>query len=200
MNRYAVDLEIPFKFPLRDKEQFDAIPKPTVGIKNTWHRSDLLPEELNSDFVSWLDSLGLVVPSWDIFIQPPQWEMHIHIDQHDSFLDAAKLNFAWYETDGYSNMCWYHAEEKDSTIRGNAGGLYRNWEKQVSQLIYEHRVGLPTLINAGLPHNVINKTDGYRICVSVPLVRKDLIHLMSDDNVLYLTWDDALEIFKDYIV
>ncbi len=199
MNRYAVDLEIPYTFPLKSKEQFDNIPRPPLGTRKTWHLTDLDPKELNEDFLSWLDSLGLVTLYWDIFIQPPKWEMHVHIDQHDSFEDVAKLNFAWCDGVGYSKMRWYDADESSSTIKGNAGGLYRNWDKQLAKFVYEHQILTPTLVNPGKPHNIINDTDHPRICVSIPLIKKSDVEFHTENNLKYLTWDDALEIFAPYI-
>lgn len=197
MNKYAVDLDIPFKSPLRSKEQFDAIPRPTIDIRKTWQRSDLDPSELSDEFLSWLDSHGLATITWDIFIQPPQWEMHIHIDQHNVFDNATKLNFAW--CDGDSKMCWYEAEEETSLVKGNAGGLYRGWDKQQTKKIYEHTIGTPSLVNAGIPHNVINKNNSPRICVSVPLVKKEDLSSHTEETLRYLQWDDAVKIFAQYI-
>lgn len=198
---YAVDLKIPWDYPLASKEQFDAIPKPDKSVRLTWHRSDLPPSELNQDLIKWLSDRGITVPYFDIFIQPPQWRMHIHIDQHDVFDDSTKLNFAYCDAEGYNRMCWYEAHEKDSEVKGNEGGLYRNWEADTTKMIHEHFVKTPSLVNAGRPHNVFNFTDAPRICISLPMVKTEDVpeHMDENSDVKYLQWDEAVEIFKDCI-
>jgi hypothetical protein len=198
---YAQDLTLPWDYPLASKELFDALPRPDISIRETWHRVDLPASDLNQELVNWLFNRGLTVPHFDIFIQPPKWTMHIHIDQHDVYDNAAKLNFSYCDAEGYNKMRWYEAEEHTSEIKGNAGGLYRNWEPQHASMVYEHTIKTPTLVNVGKPHNVHNSTDSPRICISLPLIKtKDIPeHIDDDTKIDFLQWEDAMEIFKDCI-
>lgn len=201
---YAVDLKIPFDFPspLRNIEQFNNIPKPDAHVRETWHRVDLDPSQLDPNLISWLAEKGISVPVWDIFCQPPQFSMHIHIDQHDVFDNATKLNFAYSDAKtGTNAMRWYSASEEDSTVKKNAGGWYRSWSPENVDLIHSHNIGTPSLVNAGKPHNVVNLTDKPRICISLILVKTvDVPENLDDASfVKYLQWDEAVEIFKEYI-
>lgn len=198
---YALDLKLPWDFPLASIEQFNSLPKPDKTVRTTWHHTDLPATDLNPELLSWLEQRGITVPYYDIFIQPPKYVMHIHIDQHDVFDNATKINFAYCAGAGYNKMCWFDADEKDSEVRGNAGGLYRNWLPDFTKLVYEHEIAKPSLVNVGKPHNVCNMTDEPRYCISLVMVKTEDIpaHMNEDSVVRYLQWDDAVKIFGDCI-
>ena len=198
---FATDLKIPWDYPLASKEQFDALPRPDKTVRSTWHLPDLPPSDLNPHLLQWFKERGIHIPYYDIFIQPPQYVMHIHIDQHDVFDNATKMNFSYCSGTGFNKMCWFDAKEEDSQIRGNAGGLYRNWLPDYTTMVYDHEIATPSLVNVGKPHNVVNMTNEARICISIVMVKQSEVPDHIDDNTVvpYLQWGEAVEIFKDCI-
>jgi len=205
---YAIDLAISFD-PWCSKEYYHNIPRPDKTTKTTWHRPYLPIQESNLLFKEWLEKRGVTYFYFDIFIQPPQWTFKIHADNINVLDNAVKLNFAYGSDNGYNKMCWYNTDSSKTKIINNLGGSARYWNEEDCELIYEHFIGKPSLVNTGQPHAVKNFTDEPRICFSFPLVKlggvehekkswfNPIEHIQDHE---FLQWDEAIQLLTKEII
>ena len=146
----------------------------------------------NPELLSWLNSFGLEIPFWDVFVSTPDFTMHIHNDNNEGIDNMTKLN--WVYEDGYSVMTWYKPKEgKTHTIYENNGmeDYALSWDHSDVEQVFSTVVGKPSLVNAGQPHNIVNVSSKKRICLSFFLVEKE--------TGKPLQWERAMELFKDHI-
>lgn len=214
MNTYCRKLSVPFGKPYKSQEWFDSIPIPEhwVGLsaeprkellcsRREWEPDvgGILPVEYpemntnqytNEQFVSWLDSLGLFCPGFDIFLTPPGGTVAIHADTYDW---QAKLNFAYGSDDGVNEQHWWKPKSENLSTPTDRGDQFysRLWQYEDVDLVHKEKIGTPSLINIGIPHSVVNYTPQTRICLSYNLNKK------SDRKPLL--WEEAVEIFGAYV-
>jgi hypothetical protein len=158
-------------------------------------------EILNPEFQSLLRSLGVdLKPTFEVFQTPPNSFANIHTDNTkyttDSVGDIVKLNFVfggkgskmgwWKEKPGITNTC----EAVTSRVRPLRHPHMSYYPDEVD-LIAEHEIKFPTLVQVGPPHNIWTG-DEQRYCLC-------LIPIWPDTGIR-LTMPEALEVFKDYLV
>ncbi len=145
---------------------------------------------LSENFEIWLRQFGLYIQRLEIFHTQPNKITGWHIDMNPP-QDWIKINWI-YET-GISHMEWADLEIDTPLISkiSTAGTSYVQFEPNVIRPICRHSFKGPTLINSGKPHRIDNNKMTDRWCLSViPW------YINNRRRVL---WQDALEIFKDYI-
>jgi hypothetical protein len=111
-----------------------------------------------------------MVPSLaEIFYTPPGGSIGIHVDRVRGQDNPAKLNWAY--GGAGSTMRWYsqtdNTEPKIMTTPIGTG--YALFDRQSCTLVHETEIGQPTLVNAGIPHDVTNPDSHGRWCVSITL-------------------------------
>ena len=180
MNRYHHYLKIPVKFT----PVFDAGAPFISGYDKTL---------IDQDLVEWIDGLGLTIGGAEVFhLEPndPKYPncLPIHSDS-SAFDNHVKINFVYCDT--ASTMNWY--EYKDPTLLETLttpiGTGYITTIKANCKLVYSAEVGQPSLVNTGTLHD-ISPVTSTRYCFSFPIWK----------NGKRLTWDRAMDIFKDYII
>ena len=180
MNRYHHYLKIPVKFT----PVFDSGAPFISGYDKT-----LIDQEL----VEWIDGLGLTIGGAEVFHLEPNDTNYpdclpIHSDS-DEFDDHVKMNFVYSDT--ASTMNWY--EYKDPTLLETQytpiGTGYVTTDKDNCDLVYSAEVGQPSLVNTGMLHD-ISPVTSTRYCFSFPLWK----------NGRRLTWNDAVNVFENFIV
>lgn len=145
---------------------------------------------LSEKFETWLQQLGLYIQRLEIFHTQPNRTTGWHIDMNPP-QDWIKINWI-YET-GVSYMEWGDADiEKPLISQISAGGTsYVKFEPNNVRTNYRHSFRGPTLINSGRPHRVSNNKSTDRWCLSaIP---------WYTDKRCRVGWNDAVQIFKDYI-
>ena len=148
---------------------------------------------LNSDLVDLIQSLGLTVIWSECFFTNPNQFGGIHvdggIDGHPVINnDLAKLNFVLGGKD--STMLWYTSKVVNHAVSRNyINSKYIRYDINQVDCVYEAVVGFPSLLQAGIPHNIKNGPEG-RFCLSLSF---------CDSNNTLLGMSQAQEIFKDYI-
>ena len=133
------------------------------------------------------DSLGVKVVSLQHLSYPPYFTGTIHIDNEGG--DYIKLN--WIFNGFGSTVNWYKPIsdiKKNKCIAGNEYVCIKYDSSEV-ELLYSHQVILPSLIQVGIPHNIINYSEP-RECLSMVLCL----------NGKRITMSESIELFKNYIV
>jgi hypothetical protein len=141
----------------------------------------------------WFHSLNLKCHLKECFYTPPHLKIPIHTD-HASYTNHAKINLTWGPEEGV--IQWWHSDNvKERVISGgnkNTSEYHHNlWaEEKDCTLLYEANTNRPSLVNVGVLHGTNNPTNSGRwtICFVPTTLNEDFIH-----------WDDALNIFKNYI-
>jgi hypothetical protein len=143
-----------------------------------------------NELVDWLKTLGLKPGFAEVFKKPPGYEFPnaLHIDGEE-LDDHVKINFVY--GIGSSKMRWWEIKEgcsykKETTV---VGTKYFYANRDDCNMVAESSIEKPTLVNAGMLHNV-ELVDQERWCYSFMLVHET-------GGRLY--WNEAMEIFKDFI-
>jgi hypothetical protein len=99
------------------------------------------------------------------------------------------MNFVYSDTP--STMNWFEYKNADllENFTTPIGTGYITTPRDNCELVYSAEVGQPSLVNTGMLHD-ISPVAGPRWCFSFPLWQHEQ----------RLTWDRAVDIFKDYIV
>lgn len=186
-NDYCIDLNLPISHPLKDPGVLD----------QKGHAPEIFfadPENVNPDFVQWLDQNGLVMTYPPlIFYTPARRECGFHIDGA-GICDRAVMN--WTVQGRGSLMHWYtlapDADITDQEIT-QAGTPYTRYTEEQVVHLHSQEVKWPSLVQTGLPHKMTNYGDEPRWCLSCD------ISLKSDPEA-GLTMTQAKEIFKQWII
>ena len=178
---------------------------------NIWERELKLPVEFTPNFngnthphVPYIDNPGAAIiellANLDIkivyaerfFLQPTGIaDLPPHIDGDN--LDLTKLNFVYCSEPTYIN--WYQLKENRQLplLTTDVQSKYRLAQKQDCILVHTLKIdsAAPRLINAAILHDITTVT-APRYCFSFTLNR------VSTNKVL--SWTEAMDAFKEYIV
>jgi len=187
-NEFHYRLELPFKFNLSDFLI-------SYDDQHPQHNSYDI-NNINQDFRNWLSNLNVKIEIAEQFILDPKrtskWVVHIDgVPPYNS--NHVKMNFVFCEEPHYMN--WYELKDNCKTnIESTDIGTEYCWaEKDDCNLLYSAKIGTPSLVNVSLLHNVSEVT-ALRYCYSLTL-RK-----LNNNSNERLSWKEAPEIFKNYIV
>lgn len=179
MNRYHQKLNIPVMF-------YPQFPSNPITAVLPYNKS-----QINQELIDWLSIMSVGIKHCEVFYLSPDSQSNhvIHLDgQH--FDNHAKLNFAYCDTTAVMN--WFTLKE-DVVLETKVtpiGTKYIEALEDQCILVHQAIIGRPSLINAGQLHSVSTVVSP-RYCFSF---------VLSDINTnKYLIWDNAVEIFKDYI-
>jgi hypothetical protein len=179
MNRYHHRLNIPVIF------------QPEFPVNNNSAIFSYSKSQINKELINWLSDMSVGIKHCEVFYLSPESQSNhiIHLDG-ELFDDHVKLNFAYCETEELMN--WFIPKENAVLISKKTPIDTKYIEADKDQCILVHRaiIGQPSLINAGQLHSV-SDVKSPRYCFSFVLSK------IKTNK--YLTWDDAVEIFKDYI-
>lgn len=186
--KYAVDLQIPVKHPLKDPNTLNQ----TGDEVDIWFDDH---SNISDEFKQWLDNLGLIMTYPPlIFYTPKGKQCGIHVDGHSPTSDRACMN--WCIQGAGSMMHWYelkYDQEPFEITETQAGTPYLQYHPNQLNHMYSHVVKWPTLVQTGVPHNIHNSVWEPRWLISCDISTKQ-------DPELGLTMDQALEIFKKWII
>lgn len=148
---------------------------------------------INQDMKIFFNTLGLEIYFAGLFTTIGKINTTIHLDGHN-LGNHAKLN--WVISSNHDHkMNWYKVKDNiqlTPSIRHSEKDLpkreYVNFLENEVEYIDSHTVKFPSLINAGLPHNVSNN-GGIRKCLSIALKNFDKQSI---------SMKDAVELFKIY--
>ena len=152
------------------------------------------PEGTHINFGSYRDpeieriheKLGIKTLHVETFYTPPNSSLPIHSDEWP--MDGhVKINLTWGPDDGV--IRWWEPKNGPLTI----GHYYDTiiTDRENYDLVYTANTNKPSLVNIGRLHDTYNPSNEGRwtLCM-VPV---------HPDNS-YITWDDAMIIYKDYLI
>jgi len=188
MNDFCFDLKIPVPHPLAD---------PSVLTWKVENDPDIWwadKSNMSAEFINFIDSAGLTMTYPVLLFYTPEMQgIPIHIDGPNPQSDRAVMN--WCVDGAGSEMLWYKLKDEISADvkETSAGTPYTRYTDD--QVIFLHRqpVGWPSIVQTGIPHKITNYGKQKRWVLSCDLSLKS-----SPDQGL--TWQQAKEIFKSWIV
>lgn len=145
--------------------------------------------DISPELVAWLDHLSLKIEWVELFYTAPGQITKIHTDGLGG--DYTKLN--WQYGGQSSVMRWYRPlrqGHKDPLITP-IDSDYLFWSAMEVEPVGDVRVGYPTLVQVGVPHNVVNLLT-HRWVLSVIILDKT--------RGRRLTWAEALDRFNPQLV
>ena len=185
MNSYCVDLNLPIS-PLRLDVDINSFPT------TPWQLLSL--DLINPDVKNLFKSLNLNLRVAAMFVLTGNSSGPIHVDGIDN-PNVSKLN--WVVGSDHI-MNWYQIKNPTSiktvdTRVSNTANIpsrnYVSYNLDEVDLIHSQVVGFPSIIQAGVPHNVTNIT-GTRRCITIALF----------NNIgSALTIEQATQLFSKYI-
>lgn len=152
------------------------------------HRSERTPyqvsnSDINPEVISILNSKGFGVHSIEIFktcSENKRWVVHIdgypewYEKQYEG--DLGKINWVYGNLD--CDMKWFkEREKKPRETRYNDIGPYVVFEDEDVDEIASFNIGKASIVQAGIPHTVINNTGEDRYCVSIHLSHPSVVRV-----------------------
>lgn len=177
-NKYYRFLNLPFEFNM-------AIPE--FGTAN---HVTLKVDDLPGPFIEFLAARGVKIGFAEAFKKHAGYEheLALHIDGH-KFDNHVKINFV--VNNGQSTMCWWQV--KDPTLLKTQTTVvktdYYYAAESDCDLVAEAVLDRPALVNAGQLHSIKNIAGETRYAFSFMLTKQGQ----------KLLWNDAIELFKDYL-
>jgi hypothetical protein len=143
--------------------------------------------DINPDLIILLERLDLKILLVELFYTKPHTFTGIHIDVTGG--DYTKLNYIFGGKD--SLMMWYKVKDNvvKSTSKTSINTSYISYNPLEVSLIDKRSVRFPSIVQVGIPHNIINYSEP-RYCLSIVLVR---------NTGERLTIKDSIELFSNYI-
>lgn len=131
------------------------------------------------------NKIGIKTLIVEVVYTPPHSNLPIHsdsmpIDNH------VKLNISWGDSEKAATRWWL---PKDRTKTFTSFPINNNRDEY--DLIYKAQTNFPCLINVGQLHDSYNPSNEGRWTLS---------HILAHHNNSLLQWDEAMEIYKDYII
>jgi len=168
-----------------------SLPKNVFNVNTSVHsfpltrRTILNPNlHLNLDVVKIINDAGLRIIQSELFYSPPDMVSGIHRDTPGS--DISKIN--WIYQGSNSVMCWYDTDP-NKIIEGRPGNTNKLYSLDESTLIHKSEICSPSIIQAGVAHNVINSSEP-RWAVS----------LMLCYRIKQCPYYEAVERLKEYVL
>jgi hypothetical protein len=191
-NNYFRYLQIDFPF---DKKAVSEELLNEIKFSNKihmWKKWGFRDSVFSDSFHNWLNNLGCYVANAEIFYIPLNKQLEWHIDMYPPN-NFVKINFVW-NSDNHV-MMWGECTDqyrKNSVSLTQMNTEYVSYEEKEIKLLEMIRISekFPSLVNVGIPHKVINSSFFPRWCFSV-------IPHFNNKRILF---DDAIIIFKDYII
>jgi hypothetical protein len=148
---------------------------------------NLIPKSyVNLELIEYLNARGIIIKQTAMFYAEGPDESFIHLDGIH-ITDAVKISWA-YGND--HSMNWYTTNVKRTFSIHKVDTYFTNYELQDVTLIHSQKVGCPSLVLAGTPHNV-STYSGTRKTITMVLFNKKTRQ--------FLKMAEALIMFNDII-
>lgn len=214
MNKYHRYINLPFELE-RPPEAYGTLDSP---------RHQDLPEWRPPEVVEWLENLGLILGHVEIFYTPAGGELPIHTDEL-YLSNQIKFNTTWGPEDG--KIIWWEgdkkkveplvtkgnyldaddaeafAEESVQILEGGENGAVVIQlgavvvlpKKEDCVKVFEASTNRTSMVNVGQLHSTSSPKESGRWTLCFVPHRYNPRTMESD----YIQWDEALEIFDDYL-
>lgn len=111
----------------------------------------LVSTHINPDIISILSSVSIKIMLAELFYSPPNFVSGIHSDTYAN--DISKINWVFCSSDSYMN--WHRQLVAKGSIRPGSHAFIPYKPDEV-ELIESGCIASPSLIQAAVPHNVVN--------------------------------------------
>jgi len=148
--------------------------------------------EINPNFISWLLNLGLEIKLAESFYCAPGGTIPVHSDEVDP-PGCCKLNWAY--CDETVMLDWYDSspdvslEYRDNSI----GGYYLTCDPENYSISSSSIIRTPSIVQVSDLHGVTNDTNSPWYCFCLVLRR-------HNSTAHRISWNDAVDIFKEYSI
>jgi hypothetical protein len=186
MNEYCFDLNLDIP-PLRQELSLDDLPKERWNL--------ISANAINPDLLSFLKTKGIDISVVSSFYDGgSNFEQDIHID-FPTMCDMTKLIWVWGD---YHIMNWYMPVDQNdsnfiidnnSTNPTNGIRNYSVYNRQSLNVVHTSKIGFPSLIQVGIPHQGRNFAG----------VRRSLTIILHDTTGNVIPMQTAKSIFEPYI-
>ena len=152
---------------------------------------------INKELIQFMYDRGITIKNADVFCSPPGFELGIHVDGI-KLNNCVAINWAYCDEQGAMMQWWKPKSEEAKVVTPSAEksayGITTTpyalgWQKDEVDFLAEVEVRQPTLVNIGIPHSMINKTNSFRKALSLTW------KLNGED----LQWNDAINLLGDLI-
>jgi len=145
--------------------------------------------EISPEYLNWIESLGLVLDHAEVFFSIPHTYYTIHQDQHTR-TDFPKINFIYGGLNSFMN--WYKVKpgSPGTMSQTKIDTPYVGYTPEEVDLLYSTELKSPSLVQAGVPHNV-TILGSPRWCVST-------VYTYQDKKLV--SWDDMIKILDPYLL
>lgn len=173
-----VDLSLDL-YPLKNQVTVTKIPE--------YHEADISMDEINEEFINLLNSIGIKICHSQFFYSPPYYNGPIHVDNVGG--DYTKINYVFGGSN--SRMFWYKLKSniKVPMKKTMVGVFYKEYTTDQVDMIDSHILGFPSLVQVGIPHNMVNQ-DEPRICAAF---------VLHDPEKNLLTMSESVTRLQNYI-
>jgi hypothetical protein len=144
--------------------------------------------DINFNLIKLLYSLGLRIQLVELFYTSPHSVTPVHIDASGG--DYTKMNFIYGGND--SKMGWYSTKPNINKLvnSSNIGTPYVSFELSDVDLIDQQIVKFPSIVQVGIPHNILNYEEP-RYCLGIVIAK------IKGGRI---NMNESLEKFKNYII
>ena len=146
-------------------------------------------EHISTELLEWLDRMNLKIDWVELFYSFPGYITKIHTDGQGG--DYTKLNWQY---GGQSSVMRYYRPIKQGhkdSVASSIDSDYLFWSAMEVEPVGDVKIGYPTLVQVGVPHNVVNLLT-HRWVLSVIILDKT--------HGGRLTWAEALDRFSHQLV
>lgn len=140
---------------------------------------------INPLLIEILQSKGISIMLAELFYSIPYLDSVIHSDTFGESI--AKINWV-YQGRG-SKMNWFKPISETNIISGNLRNTYKKYSRSEVELIHSEEIHSPSLIQAAVPHNIINDSE-----------ERWAVSLMLRDNLKFgqLKFNNAVEYLSEF--
>lgn len=178
------------------------ISKPEIFLESDVYQHFEMQSYYNKELVDWLSLFDLEISAIEAFHTPPNFKIDIHCDS-SNLDDHVKINVTWGPEEGVTR--WWQCKKIQPIFRQHDVTDYKgNIEKKLPEglmafeedciMLYEKNTNIPSLVNVGKMHSTYNPSDNesrWTLC---------FVLKHKNSNSPYVVWNDALDIFEDYIL
>lgn len=149
-------------------------------------------EDLHPNFLKIISQTNLEIDLVEVFKTNPNnksWNVHIDVVESKILYDLPKLNWVYFNNE--SVMVWYQNKiYKHKELKKTATGTeYLDFPLDEVEEIDRTVIDKIAIVQAGVPHTVINKSNKSRYCVSL-IFKKDK---------KFISFNELVEEFKQYV-
>jgi hypothetical protein len=146
--------------PLKNNIIVTDLPK-IVNNKKVYRSPIFVKDHINPEMLDFLAELNIFSNHCELFYSIPNLFSNIHVDiKHGDF---TKLNWVYGGTNSVMN--WYRPKSPHITTVNTS---YVKYHRDDVELLHSASLGSPSVVQAGVPHNIVNSTED-RYCISLVL-------------------------------